>query len=191
MEENFHDLLFSVKWLNLGGGHKITDDKYDLVKLIFQCKKLKAKYDVDVIMEPGSAFVVNTGVLVTRVEDIVLANGIKTLVLNTSFTSHMPDTLEMPYRPDILGADKDGKGKFHYRIGGITCLAGDYLKPYGFEKEVEIGDRIVFKDMMHYTTVKTNMFNGVRHPSLGAWSAEKGYRTLREFSYKDFRNRLG
>lgn len=191
VEDKFHDLLFDLKWLNLGGGHMLTSGKYDLVKLIFLCKKLKAKYDVEVILEPGSAILRNTGVLATRVEDIVEANGIKTLMLNTSFTAHMPDTLEMPYRPDILGASKDGVGEFQYRIGGSSCLAGDFLEPYAFPKPVEIGDRIVFKDMMHYTTVKTNMFNGVCHPELGAWSSEQGYRTLRKYSYKDYRRRMG
>ncbi len=191
VEEHFHDLLFDIKWLNIGGGHLITADKYDLTKLIFQCKKIKAKYGTQVIMEPGSAVLWNTGVLVTRVEDIVSANGIQTLILNASFTAHMPDTLEMPYRPDILGANKEGTGKFQYRIGGVTCLAGDFLEAYGFEEEVEVGDRIVFKDMMHYTTVKTTMFNGISHPELGAWSEKKGYRTLRKFSYYDYRKRMG
>ena len=177
--------------INIGGGHLITGKDYDLTKFIFQCKKIKAKYGTQVIMEPGSAIVLNTGALVTRVEDIVTANSIKTLILNTSFSSHMPDTLEMPYRPDILGANKDGVGKFQYRLGGASCLAGDFLEAYGFEEEVEVGDRIVFKDMMHYTTVKTNMFNGVCHPELGAWSLENGYRTLRKFSYSDYRKRMG
>ena len=191
VEEHFHDLLFDLKWLNIGGGHLVTGKDYDLTKLIFQCKKIKAKYGAQVIMEPGSAILWNTGVLATRVEDIVSANGIQTLVLNASFTAHMPDTLEMPYRPEIYGANKDGTGKFQYRIGGVSCLAGDFLEVYGFEEEVEIGDRIVFKDMMHYTTVKTTMFNGVEHPELGAWSEEKGYRTLRKYTYSDYRKRMG
>ena len=191
IEENFHDLLFDLKWLNIGGGHLVTRDDYDKTKFIFQCKKIKAKFGVQIIMEPGSAIVWNTGVLVTRVEDIIEANGIKTLITNASFTCHMPDTLEMPYRPEILGANKNVEGKFQYRIGGVSCLAGDYLEAYGFEEEVQIGDRIVFKDMMHYTTVKTTMFNGVSHPELGAWSEEKGYRTLRQFSYADYKKRMG
>lgn len=191
IEEKFGDMLFYAKWINLGGGHALNSGKYDLTKLIFLCKKLKAKYDIEVIMEPGSGILWNTGVLVTRVEDIVSANGIDTLMLNTSFTAHMPDTLEMPYRPDILGANKEGNGEFQYRLGGNSCLAGDFLEPYGFSEEVEVGDRIVFLDMMHYTTVKTNMFNGVRHPDLGTWSQEKGYRSLRTFSYKDFHRRMG
>jgi len=191
IEEKFGDMLFYVKWLNLGGGHGLTSGKYDLTKLIFLCKKLKAKYDLEVIMEPGSAILWNTGVLVTRVEDIISANGVQTLMINASFTAHMPDTLEMPYRPEIVGANKEGEGKFQYRIGGTSCLAGDFLEPYGFAEEVEIGDRIIFKDMMHYTTVKTTMFNGVRHPVLGTWSKEKGYKTLREFNYNDFYKRMG
>jgi len=191
VEERFGDMLFYAKWINLGGGHALTSEKYDLTKLIFLCKKLKAKYDIEVIMEPGSAILADTGVLVTRVEDIVVANGVETLMLNASFTAHMPDTLEMPYRPDIIGADKDGKGEFQYRIGGNSCLAGDFLEAYGFAEPVEVGDRIVFKDMMHYTTVKTSMFNGVRHPDIGSWSKEKGYQTLRTFTYKDFYRRMG
>ena len=191
VDQKFGDLLFYAKWFNLGGGHLITKAGYDLTKLIFLCKKIKAKYDVEVILEPGSAILWNTGVLVTRVEDIISANGVHTLMLNTSFTAHMPDTLEMPYRPDIVGANKEGKGKFQYRVGGVSCLSGDYLEVYGFEEEVKIGDRIIFKDMMHYTTVKTTMFNGVRHPALGTWSAEKGYRTLREYTYQDYCRRMG
>jgi len=191
VDEKFGDMLFDAKWLNMGGGHLLNSGKYDLTKLIFLCKKIKAKYDVEVILEPGSGIIWNTGVLVTRVEDIVEANGVQTLMLNTSFTAHMPDTLEMPYRPDIVGANKDGEGEHKYRIGGVSCLAGDYLEVYGFSEPVEIGHRIIFKDMMHYTTVKTNMFNGVRHPDLGVWSLEEGYRTLRSYTYKDYRRRMG
>jgi len=191
VEEKFGDMLFVAKWLNMGGGHLINSGNYDLTKLIFLCKKMKAKYDLEIILEPGSGIIWNTGVLVTRVEDIVEANGVQTIMINASFTAHMPDTLEMPYRPDIVGANKDGVGEYKYRIGGTSCLSGDFLEVYGFDKPVKPGERIVFKDMMHYTTVKTNMFNGVRHPDLGVWSLEKGYRSLRTYSYKDYRRRMG
>ena len=191
VEEKFGDMLFDAKWLNMGGGHLINSGNYDLTKLIFLCKKMKAKYDLEIILEPGSGIIWNTGVLVTRVEDIVEANGVQTIMINASFTAHMPDTLEMPYRPDIVGANKDGVGEYKYRIGGTSCLSGDFLEVYGFDKPVKPGERIVFKDMMHYTTVKTNMFNGVRHPDLGVWSLEKGYRSLRTYSYKDYRRRMG
>jgi len=191
VEEKFGDMLFDAKWLNMGGGHLINSGNYDLTKLIFLCKKMKAKYDLEIILEPGSGIIWNTGVLVTRVEDIVEANGVQTIMINASFTAHMLDTLEMPYRPDIVGANKDGVGEYKYRIGGTSCLSGDFLEVYGFDKPVKPGERIVFKDMMHYTTVKTNMFNGVRHPDLGVWSLEKGYRSLRTYSYKDYRRRMG
>lgn len=144
-----------------------------------------------VILEPGSAIAWDTGVLVSTVMDIVEHKGIKTAILDVSFTAHMPDTLEMPYRPGIIGAkDPDGASSHLYRLGGVSCLAGDYMEAYDFGRELKTGDLVVFKDMIHYTMVKTTMFNGVNHPSIAIWTEENRYKIVREFKYQDFKGRL-
>jgi carboxynorspermidine decarboxylase len=158
--------------------------------LIGLLKDLKNKYGIEIILEPGSAFTYQTGYLISTILDIVENDGIKTAILDVSFTCHMPDCLEMPYKPTILGAKDENFGKPTYRMGGISCLAGDYMGNWSFEKELRPGDKIIFEDMIHYTTVKTTMFNGVNHPSIGIWNEDSGFRLIREFTYEDFKNRL-
>lgn len=189
-EAKFGKYLDKIKWVNFGGGHLMTREGYDIGHLITLIQKFRNKHGVQVILEPGSAFAWQTGDLVTTVLDIVENGGIKTAILNASFTCHMPDTLEMPYRPEVIGASTD-ESEFgnKYRLGGVSCLAGDFLEEYSFQKALKIGDRIVLKDMMHYTLVKTTMFNGVHHPSIGIWRNDK-FELVREFSYDDFKGRL-
>lgn len=186
----FGRFLSGLKWVNMGGGHLITKRGYDVAHLIRILAEFKNKYDVEIILEPGSAFVYQTGYLVSTVLDIVQNNGIKTAILNVSFTCHMPDCLEMPYQPVILGATDEMAGKPTYRMGGISCLAGDFMGHWSFDRELKPGDTIVFEDMIHYTTVKTTMFNGVHHPSIGIWNDQSGFRLIKEFNYQDYKNRL-
>ena len=188
--KRFGLFLPKLKWVNMGGGHLITKDSYDRRHLIELLMDFKNKYDLQIILEPGSAFTYRTGYLVSTVLDIVENGGIKTAILDVSFTCHMPDCLEMPYQPVILGAMDEGEGKPAYRMGGISCLAGDSMGNWSFDKELEPGDQIIFEDMIHYTTVKTTMFNGVNHPSIGIWSDESGFRLIKEFNYQDYKNRL-
>jgi carboxynorspermidine decarboxylase len=148
------------------------------------------KSGLHLILEPGSAFAWETGELVATVEDIVENQGIKTAILDVSFTAHMPDCLEMPYKPKILGATDPVPGKPTYRIGGNSCLSGDVMGDWSFEKTLVPGDTIVFLDMIHYTMVKTTTFNGVHHPSIGIWTKEGKFRLIREFGYEDYKNRL-
>jgi carboxynorspermidine decarboxylase len=187
---NFGRFLPGLKWVNMGGGHLMTRRDYDTEHLIRILTDFKNKYHVEIILEPGSAFTYKAGYLVSTVLDIVESNDIKTAILDVSFTCHMPDCLEMPYKPVILGAAEEGAGKPAYRMGGISCLAGDYMGDWSFDKELKPGDRIVFDDMIHYTTVKTTMFNGVPHPSIGIWSEKSGFKLIREFNYQDYKNRL-
>ena len=188
--EKFGKFLAKLKWVNMGGGHLITKEGYDTSHLIGLLKNFKNKYDVDVILEPGSAFTYQTGYLVSTVLDVVENKGIKTAILDVSFTCHMPDCLEMPYKPVILGATDEQEGKPTYRMGGISCLAGDFMGNWSFDKALSPGDRIIFDDMIHYTTVKTTMFNGVQHPSIGLWSEQSGFRLIKEFTYQDYKSRL-
>jgi len=188
--KEFGKFLPKIKWVNMGGGHLITKRGYDINHLIGLLKDLKNKYGIEIILEPGSAFTYQTGYLISTILDIVENDGIKTAILDVSFTCHMPDCLEMPYKPSILGAKDENFGKPTYRMGGISCLAGDYMGNWSFEKELRPGDKIIFKDMIHYTTVKTTMFNGVNHPSIGIWNEDSGFRLIREFTYEDFKNRL-
>ena len=186
----FGPFLPKLKWVNMGGGHLITKKGYDIDHLIQLLVDFKNRYNVDVILEPGSAFAYQTGYLVSTVLDIVENNSIKTAILDVSFTCHMPDCLEMPYKPVIMGATDERAGKPTYRMGGISCLAGDTMGNWSFDKELKPGDQIIFDDMIHYTTVKTTMFNGVSHPSIGIWSETSGLRLIKEFSYQDYKNRL-
>ncbi len=190
LEEKFGHLLPSVKWVNMGGGHLMTREGYDIEHLIRILKAFRLKHDVKVILEPGSAIAWQTGELLSHVEDIVENRGVKTAILNVSFTAHMPDTLEMPYRPVIRGASDPQLGKPTYRIGGTSCLAGDFHTEYAFDRPLEIGDPVILEDMIHYTMVKTTTFNGVRHPSIGLWTMEGKAEVLRTFTYEDFKNRL-
>lgn len=190
-ENKFGHLIPHVKWINMGGGHLMTKKGYDTEHLIELLKAFKNKWKVDVILEPGSAIAWETGVLVSTVLDIHESRGIKTAIMDISFTGHMPDTLEMPYRPRITGAtDPTPDSKYLYRIGGVSCLSGDYMSEYAFEKELQVGDRLVFEDMIHYTIVKTTMFNGVRHPDICILRENGELETVRKFGYEDYRNRM-
>ncbi len=191
LEDKFGHHLSRVKWINMGGGHLMTREGYDINHLINLLKNFRQKYGIKIILEPGSAIAWDTGVLVSSVQDIVEHQGVKTAILDVSFTAHMPDTLEMPYRPKIIGAkEPDGKGKFLYRLGGVSCLAGDFMEAYQFDQQLSIGDKIIFKDMIHYTMVKTTMFNGVNHPSIAIWTENDALKIIRQFHYEDFKSRL-
>ena len=186
----FEKYFSQIKWVNFGGGHLVSYKGYDVEHLIRLLKDFKNKYNLQVILEPGAAFVWQTGYLVSSVLDIVENGGIKTAILDVSFTAHMPDSLEMPYKPKIIGATDEIKGKPAYRLGGISCLAGDFIGNWSFENELKPGDQIIFEDMIHYTIVKTTMFNGVSHPSIGLWTTDNKFRLLRKFEYNDYKNRL-
>ncbi len=190
VEEKFGHLLPKLKWLNMGGGHLMTRRDYDTGHLISLLKKFREKYDIHLILEPGSAFAWETGELVATVEDIIIRDGIKTAILDVSFTAHMPDCLEMPYKPVIIGAFDPVPGKPTYRMGGNSCLSGDFMGDWSFHRELQPGDRLVFWDMIHYTMVKTTTFNGVPHPYIGIWTKDQKFRLVREFGYEDYRNRL-
>jgi len=169
----------------------MTRKGYDIARLVSILKNFKKKHKVHIILEPGSAFAWETGVLVSKVQDVVENNGVKTAILDVSFTAHMPDCLEMPYKPRIEGADFEPvAGKPTYRMGGNSCLAGDYAGDWSFDEELKAGDLIVFEDMIHYTMVKTTTFNGVQHPSIGIWNDKTGFRLVRKFGYEDYKNRL-
>ena len=191
-ESKFGKFLSKVKWVNMGGGHLITRTGYDTKLLIDTLKAFRQRWNnIEVILEPGSTFAWETGVLLAEVVDIVENKGIKTAILNISFTAHMPDCLEMPYQPRIRGAYQEAiPGKHAYRMGGNSCLAGDYMGYWSFDEPLKSGDRILFEDMIHYTIVKTTTFNGVPHPSIGIWNEQSGFRILREFGYADYKNRM-
>jgi carboxynorspermidine decarboxylase len=190
VEVKFGKFFPQLKWINMGGGHLITRKDYDTDHLIKILKKFREKSGLHIILEPGSAFAWETGELVATVEDVVENDGIKTAILDVSFTAHMPDCLEMPYKPKIAGATDPVSGKPAYRIGGNSCLSGDVMGEWSFERELKHGDRIVFLDMIHYTMVKTTTFNGVHHPSIGIWTTDGKFRLKREFGYDDYKNRL-
>lgn len=189
-EQRFGHFVPQLKWVNFGGGHLITRKGYNVPLLIELLRDFRTRYGVEVILEPGSAVAWGTGVLVASVLDIMESGGIKTAILDVSFTAHMPDTLEMPYRPEIEGASDPVEGLPRYRLGGISCLAGDYLEEYSFKNELQVGDRVILKDMMHYTMVKTNHFNGVSHPSICRWSEDGHLEVIKTFTYTDYRDRL-
>ena len=191
VEKKFGDLLSQVKWLNMGGGHLMTKKGYDTAHLISLLHAFKAKYpNLEIIMEPGSAFAWQTGFLLTTVVDIVENKGINTAIIDASFTCHMPDCLEMPYKPAIRYAKDAVEGKPSYRIGGNSCLSGDYMGDWSFEKPLKVGDKIIFEDMIHYTIVKTSMFNGIPHPSLALWSKDDELVIYKSFGYEDYKNRM-
>ena len=191
-ESRFGRFLGKLKWVNLGGGHLITRNDYDAEHLIRVLSEFKGRWkNLKVILEPGSAFAWETGFLLSAVVDIVENKGIKTAILNVSFTAHMPDCLEMPYQPKIRGARHDIiPGMQAYRMGGNSCLAGDYMGFWSFDEPLQVGDSILFEDMIHYTIVKTTSFNGVAHPSIGIWNEEKGFTLLREFTFEDYKMRM-
>lgn len=192
VEMKFGHLFQQIQWLNLGGGHLITHKDYDVEHLISLLLSFKRRHPhLEIIMEPGSAFVWQTGVLVAKVCDIVENHGIRTAMLNVSFACHMPDCLEMPYKPRISGAYQEPvPGKPTYRMGGNSCLSGDFMGEWSFEEPLKLGDLVVFEDMIHYTIVKTTMFNGVSHPSIGMWRINGEFELYREFGYNDYKQRM-
>jgi len=191
IEEKFSNWFAQIKWLNLGGGHLMTRADYDVEHLIRLLCNLKMRYPhLQIILEPGSAFTWQTGVLTSEIVDVVENRGIKTAILDVSFTCHMPDCLEMPYQPAVTGAEIGDKGAFVYRLGGSSCLSGDYMGNWSFDHELQIGERIVFEDMIHYTMVKTNMFNGIHHPAIGLWTKEGKAEIYKRFRYEDYRDRM-
>lgn len=190
VETQFGEFLPQMKWVNFGGGHHLSHPDYDVAGLIERVKAFQAKYDVQVYLEPGEAIAIHTGVLVTEVLDLMY-NQMPLAILGTSATCHMPDTLEMPYRAEILGAGEKGEKAHDYRLGGQTCLAGDVMGDYSFDKPLEIGQRLIFDDMSHYTMVKTTTFNGIGLPAIAIWNSKTDeLKIVKEFGYEDFRNRL-
>ena len=192
VEKRFGRFLKSnqCKWVNFGGGHHITRECYDLDLLISEIKRIRDKYSVEVYIEPGEAIALNAGVLITEVMDIRKDGNIFISILDTSAACHMPDVLEMPYRPYITGSYVAFKKKYTYRFGGPTCLAGDVIGEYSFDEELKIGDRLEFHDMAIYSMVKNNTFNGMPLPAILLEKSDGEIELVREFSYEDFKQRL-
>jgi len=195
IEEKFSRWFPQLKWINFGGGHLMTRKDYDVDLLISMMQDFHRRYPwLKVILEPGSAFAWQTGPLVSHVVDIVEDNGIKTAILDVSFTCHMPDCLEMPYQPDVRDAESVEIDKatepYTYRLGGNSCLSGDFMGSWRFNKELQVGDEVIFEDMIHYTTVKTNTFNGITHPLIGMLHEDGRMEVLRRFGYEDYLNRM-
>lgn len=195
IEEKFAGWFPQLKWINFGGGHLMTRNDYDVELLVALLKDFHKRYPwLKVILEPGSAFAWQTGPLVAQVVDIVEDKGIKTAILDVSFTCHMPDCLEMPYQPDVRGAEsvemERAMEKNTYRLGGNSCLSGDFMGSWRFDHPLEIGEKLIFEDMIHYTTVKTNMFNGITHPSISMLKSDGKLQKMRVFGYSDYKNRM-
>jgi carboxynorspermidine decarboxylase len=190
VEQKFGHLLAQMDWVNFGGGHHITAEGYNIDGLVDLIQQFSARHQVQVYLEPGEAVAIGTGILSCEVLDITF-NQLNQAILDTSATCHMPDTLEMPYRPDITGAGKADEFDHSYRLGGLTCLAGDVIDDYSFKQPLEIGQRIMFEDMSHYTMVKTTTFNGTKLPALAVWNSATDELTIvKTFGYEDFKNRL-
>ena len=195
IEQKFARWFPQLEWINFGGGHLVTRKDYDIERLVRLMQGFHERYPhLKVIFEPGSAFAWQTGPLVASVVDIVENKGIRTAILDVSFTCHMPDCLEMPYMPEVRGAKtspspSQGEG-FTYRLGGNSCLSGDFMGMWSFDHELQVGEEIVFEDMIHYTTVKTNTFNGISHPSIGMLHSNGQLEILRQFTYEDYRDRM-
>ena len=195
IEQKFSKWFPQLKWINFGGGHLMIRADYDIDLLVDILLDFRRRHpNLRVILEPGSAFAWQTGTLVSQVVDIVEDKGIKTAILNVSFTCHMPDCLEMPYQPVVRGAEslpmEKATEENTYRLGGNSCLSGDFLGAWRFARPLKVGDRVVFEDMIHYTTVKTTMFNGVEHPSIGMLKSDGELVVLRKFGYEDYKNRM-
>ena len=194
IEEHFSKWFPQLKWINFGGGHLMTRADYDVDALIALLRGFHERYPwLHVVLEPGSAFGWQTGPLVSQVVDVVEDKGIRTAILNVSFTCHMPDCLEMPYHPAVRGAQvvpADAQGKCVYRLGGCSCLSGDYMSSWQFDHELQIGENIIFEDMLHYTTVKTTMFNGISHPAIALLHVDDELEYLRTYAYEDYRDRM-
>lgn len=188
-ENKFGEFLTDMRWVNFGGGHHITRKDYDVELLCRLINDFKTRYPLQVYLEPGEAIALNAGVLVASVLDII-HNQIDIAILDTSAAAHMPDVLEMPYRPEIAGAGKPGDHPHIYRLGGLTCLAGDIIGDYAFPEPLKVGSKLIFQDMAHYTMVKNNTFNGVRLPSIAVADNAGNIRIVRKFGYEDYRDRL-
>lgn len=189
VDEKFGEYIKRMKWVNLGGGHHITRPDYDIETLVSSILYFKEKYGVDIYLEPGEAIALNTGFLVAKVLDII-ENGMEIAILDASAACHMPDVLEMPYRPNIIDAGNPGEYPYTYRLGGNTCLSGDIIGDYSFKQPLKPGDKLVFCDMAHYTMVKNNTFNGVNLPSIALISEKEGIKIIKQFGYEDFKTRL-
>jgi carboxynorspermidine decarboxylase len=190
VEEKFGHLLAKMKWVNFGGGHHITAEGYNIEGLINLVQRFAKQHDVQVYLEPGEAVAIGTGILSCEVLDITW-NTLNQAILDTSATCHMPDTLEMPYRPDITNAGEADVFAHTYRLGGLTCLAGDVIGDYSFTQPLSVGQRLIFEDMAHYTMVKTSTFNGTQLPSIAIWNSKTdALRVVKIFDYTDFKNRL-
>ena len=189
-EEKFGKYLNGMKWLNMGGGHHITRADYDIDRLIGCIRRVKERYGVEVYLEPGEAIALNAGYLATEVMDIV-ENGIRTLILDASAACHMPDVLEMPYRPPLKDSGMPGEKAYTYRLSSCTCLAGDVIGDYSFDREIAVGDRLYFEDMAIYSMVKNNTFNGMCLPSIAVMDEKGVCRVVKRFGYEDFKERLG
>lgn len=188
-DDKFGKYMKDMKWINFGGGHHITRDDYDIKTLIDSVLYMKNKYNVDVYIEPGEAVALNSGFLVSTVLDIT-KNGMNIAILDTSATCHMPDVIEMPYRPNIIGSGNPGEYEYTYRLGGPTCLAGDIIGDYSFKEPLKVGDKLIFCDMAIYSMVKNNTFNGINLPSIVKHSEENGVEIIKKFGYEDFKGRL-
>jgi carboxynorspermidine decarboxylase len=190
VERRFPKLLAQVQWVNMGGGHHITRKDYDVARLIRLIREFNGRWNKQVYLEPGEAVALNTGYLVASVLDLVPTD-VPTAILDTSATAHMPDTLEMPYRPHVIGSGLPGEHPYTYRLGGLTCLAGDVINEYSFPQPLQVGQKVVFADMAHYTMVKTTTFNGVPHPDIVIYDRQGGgMRVVRKFGYDDFKRKL-
>lgn len=189
VNQTFGEYIRQMEWLNFGGGHHITRPDYDIETLIRCIQSAQDTYGVQVYLEPGEAVALNTGYLVTTVLDI-LENEVQIAILDTSATCHMPDVLEMPYRPNIIGAELPNKKAYTYRLGCPTCLAGDVIGDYSFDAPLKEGDKLIFCDMAHYTMVKNNTFNGINLPTIALYSEDKGLQIIKQFGYDDFKSRL-
>ena len=190
VEEKFGKYMHNCRWINMGGGHHITKAGYDMEKLEDCIRRMQETYDLEIYLEPGEAVALNAGYLETTVLDIVENNGIKILVLDTSAACHMPDVLEMPYRPPLKDSGKAGEKAYTYRLSSCTCLAGDVIGDYSFDKEIKVGNRLTFCDMAIYSMVKNNTFNGMPLPDIAVMGADKECRVIRRFGYEDFKGRL-
>lgn len=191
VEHRFGHLLAGVKWLNLGGGHLMTRQGYDVELLIQVLRDFRKRHaPLEVVLEPGSAVAWDAGPLISTVLDVVERGGIRIAILDTSATAHMPDVLEMPYRPKVRDADDPGVKSWTCRLGGLTCLAGDIIGDYSFDQPLSVGDRVFFEDMIHYSMVKTSLFNGVQHPAIAIQYVDGSLEIVRRFGYQDYENRL-
>ncbi|PIE74826.1 MAG: carboxynorspermidine decarboxylase [Deltaproteobacteria bacterium] len=190
-QKKFSKYLKPLKWVNFGGGHHITRKDYKIDILCSEINKFKKSYDIDIYLEPGEAVALNSGFLIAEVIDIIDGSDMKIAILNTSAAAHMPDVMEMPYRPDIVDSGKLNEKNFSYRLAGLSCLAGDVIGEYSFDEELKPGSIIVFKDMAHYTMVKTNTFNGINLPDICIFNHETGkIKIIKSFGYEDFKSRL-